>query len=126
MNSEEIPLAKALVVEEKNIHPVEFIQKTAFEQEEALRMNRIRVTQGIGAAVQEGLTQATLSRAGRLGSLPSSHLLYHAYRGDYADISPADIYGLPEHNPNVQPSSRALAEQQVYGHELTIKTLGIY
>lgn len=124
MSSVELPLAKAQAVEEKRIHPVEFIQRAAFDQEEGLRMNRIRTTQGLGAAVSEGLTQTTLSRVQRLGSLPSSHLLYHAYRGDYCDITPADLYGLPENNPNVQPSSRALAERAVYGYELTMKTMG--
>eukprot|EP00796_Vickermania_ingenoplastis_P004101 gene4101-2947_t len=125
MSSPELALASAVAVEEKKIHPVEFIQKASLAQEDALRMNRIRMTEGLGAAVFEGTTEASLVRVRRLGSLPASHVLYHSYRGDLMDMTPMDIYGLPEHNPNVQPSSRALVERDVYGHELTLETLRI-
>lgn len=125
MSCAEISLAKALPAEEKRIHPVEFIQKTAYEQEETLRMNRLRLTQGLGAAAFEGLTEMTLSRARRFGAIPSSATMYHSYHGDFSDISPLDLYGLLENNPCVQPSSRALAEKEIFGHELTVKSLGI-
>lgn len=125
MSSTEIPLARPLPVEEKYMHPVEFIQRTAYEQEEALRMHRLRATQGLGAAAFEGLTEMTLAHSRRFGALPSSQALYHSYRGEFSDISPLDVYDLLENTPTVQPSSRALAEKQIYGYELTLKTLGI-
>lgn len=125
MSCTEVPLPHSLPVEDKFIHPVEFIQKTAYQQEEALRMHRLRATQGLGAAAFEGLTELTLAHTRRFGALPSSLALYHSSRGDFSDISPLDIYGLLENTPNVQPSSRALAEKQIYGHELTLKTLGL-
>ncbi|EPY31880.1 hypothetical protein STCU_03144 [Strigomonas culicis] len=88
-------------------------------------MNRIRTTHGLGAAAEVALTEVTLMGGRRIGSLPSSDVLYHAYRGTLTEITPFDLYGRPEHNPNVQPSSRALAERAIYGHELTMKNMGM-
>lgn len=125
MATPEIPLVKPRNAEQQMMHPCEFIQRSAFQQEEALRMNRIRSTHGIGSAVEVGLTEVTLLGSRRLGAMPTSHALYHAYRGDYTDLKPTDLYGLPENDPNVQPSARALAERDVYGYELTMKKLGM-
>lgn len=125
MSSPELRLASARPMEGNLMHPCEFIQRSAFQQEEAQRMHQIRATHGIGAATEVAMTEATLLGCRRLGSLPTSNTLYHAYRGGFTEISPADLYGLPENNPNVQPSARAVVERQVYGYELTMKNLGM-
>ncbi|CAD2217485.1 hypothetical protein AGDE_00180 [Angomonas deanei] len=118
-----LPAGKA--VEEKVMHPVEFIQKSSFQQEEALRMNRIRSTHGLGAAMEVALTERTLLNSHRIGSIPSSYALYNSYRGNVSSMDTFDVLGLLEHNPNVQPSSRAIGERNVYGRELTMKSVGL-
>lgn len=121
----EIGLARPQAVEERLMHPVEFIQRSAPRQEEALRMNNIRTTHGLGAATEVALTEMTLLCSRRLGALPTSNTLYNAYRGNFTELSPVDVYGLPEHDPNVQPAPRVFVERQFYGHELTTKTMGL-
>lgn len=107
------------------MHPVEFIQRTAPRQEEVLRMNNIRTTHGLGAATEVALTEVTLLGSRRLGAMASSNTLYNAYRGNFTELTPCDVYGLPENDPNVQPAPRAFVEKQFHGHELTLKTLGL-
>jgi hypothetical protein len=124
MNTE-IRLARPQAREERLMHPVEFIQRSAPRQEEALRMNNIRTTHGLGAASEVALTEMTLLGSRRLGALPSSNTLYNAYRGNFTELTPSDVYGLPENDPNVQPAPRAFVERQFYGHELTMKTMGL-
>ncbi|CCW60811.1 unnamed protein product [Phytomonas sp. EM1] len=124
MSIPEIKLASPQV-QEGLMHPCEFIQRTSLRQEECMRMNRIRTTHGLGAAIDVGLTEATLLGSHRLGSLLSSNTLYNVYRGNLTQINPSDIYGLPENDPNVQPSSRTIVERGVYGYELTMKNLGV-
>ncbi|KAG5480527.1 hypothetical protein LSCM1_06230 [Leishmania martiniquensis] len=123
--SGEIGLPRPKAREERLMHPVEYIQRSAPRQEEALRMNNIRTTHGLGAATEVALTEVTLLGSRRLGALPSSNTLYNAYRGNFTELTPSDIYGLPENDPNVQPAPRAFVERQFYGHELTMKTLGL-
>lgn len=123
--SSEIGLPRPQAREERLTHPVEFIQRSAPRQEEALRMNNIRTTHGLGAATEVALTEVTLLGSRRLGALQSSNALYNAYRGNYTDLTPSDVYGLPENDPNVQPAPRALVEKQFHGHEVTMKTLGM-
>ncbi|KAK7195653.1 Proteasome maturation factor UMP1 [Novymonas esmeraldas] len=123
--SSEIGLLRPQAREERLMHPVEFIQRSAPRQEEAARMNNIRSTHGLGAATEVALTEVTLLGSRRLGALPTSNTLYHAYRGNFTELNPSDVYGLPEHDPNVQPAPRALVEKQFHGHELTMKTLGL-
>lgn len=125
MSLQEVSLSRARVQEEKLVHPCDFMQRSAAQQEEALRLHRIRSTHGLGAATDVALTEMTLGGGRRLGSLPASKLLYHSYRGGLTEISPEDVYGLPDNDPNVQPSARALAEKQVFGYELTMKNLGM-
>lgn len=88
-------------------------------------MHHIRTTHGLGAACEVGLTEVTLLGSRRLGALPTSHALYDAYRGNYAELGPMDLYGLAENDPRVQPAPRAFVERQFYGHELTMKTMGL-
>ncbi|CCW71536.1 unnamed protein product [Phytomonas sp. Hart1] len=124
MSSPDIKLAGPQA-QERLIHPCEYIQRSVFKQEECMRMNHIRTTHGLGAAIDVGLTEVTLLGSRRLGSLPTSNTLYNAYRGNFMELTPMDIYGLPENNPNLQPSSRAIIERGVYGYELTMKNLGL-
>ncbi|KAG5507015.1 hypothetical protein JKF63_05761 [Porcisia hertigi] len=123
--SSEIGISRPLAREERLMHPVEFIQRSAPRQEEAVRMNNIRTTHGLGSAIEVALTETTLLGSHRLGALPTSSALYHAYRGNYTELTPSDVYGLPENDPNVQPAPRALVERRFHGHELTMKTLGL-
>lgn len=125
MSSLEIPLARPRAQEQQLMHPCEYIQRTAFQQEEALRLNQIRTTHGLGAAISVALEEATLLGGRRIGALPASDTLYHAYRGDFTNIGPHDIYGLPENDPNVQPSTRAQLEKHIYGYELSMKNMGM-
>ncbi|CAJ1007548.1 hypothetical protein Q4I28_002861 [Leishmania naiffi] len=123
--SSEIGLPRPQAREERLMHPVEFIQRTAPRQEEVLRMNNIRTTHGLGAATEVALTEVTLLGSRRLGAMASSNTLYNAYRGNFTELTPCDIYGLLENDPNVQPAPRAFVEKQFHGHELTMKTLGL-
>ncbi|CAG9572728.1 conserved hypothetical protein [Leishmania major strain Friedlin] len=121
----DIGLPRPQAREERLMHPVEFIQRSAPRQEEALRMHNIRTTHGLGAATEVALTEVTLLGSRRLGAIPTSNTLYNAYRGNFTELAPCDLYGLPENDPNVQPTPRALVEKQFHGHELTMKTLGL-
>ncbi|KAG8348852.1 hypothetical protein ERJ75_000028600 [Trypanosoma vivax] len=110
---------------EQVLHPCDVIQRSAIQQDNAERLHRIRVTLGWGAAAHTALTETTLLSSRRLGALPTSHTLYHHYRGSVSELTPADIYGQPEDDPNVQPSSRAIVEKMVYGYELSMKNMGM-
>ncbi|KEG10183.1 hypothetical protein DQ04_04071030 [Trypanosoma grayi] len=124
MATKEIELLQAKP-REQLLHPCDVIQRSTFGKENAERLHRIRTTLGWGAAAETALTETTLLSSRRLGALPNSFALYHHYRGTVAELTPMDIYGQSEDNPTVQPSSRALVEKAVYGHELTMKNLGM-
>ncbi|KAH9589057.1 hypothetical protein LSM04_001222 [Trypanosoma melophagium] len=110
---------------EKLLHPCDVIQRTAVQSDNAKRLHHIRSTQGWGAAADTALTEATLLSSRRIGAMPSSFVLYHHYRGTVSELTPTDLYGLPEDDPNVQPASCALAEKAVYGYELSMKNMGM-
>ncbi|CBH16740.1 uncharacterized protein TEOVI_000576500 [Trypanosoma equiperdum] len=124
MSLREIELAQ-VQPREHLLHPCDVIQRSAFQRDNAERLHRIRTTLGWGAAADTALTETTLLSSRRLGALPSSFALYHHYRGTASELTPMDIYGQPEDDPNVQPSSRSVVEKLVYGHELTMKNMGM-
>ncbi|ESL07798.1 hypothetical protein TRSC58_04509 [Trypanosoma rangeli SC58] len=124
MATKEIQLPQAQP-RERVLHPCDVIQRGAFQKENSERLHRIRATLGWGAAADTALTETTLLSTRRLGALPSSFALYHHYRGTVSELTPMDLYGLSEDDPNVQPSSRAIVETSIYGYELTMKNLGM-
>ncbi|EAN84588.1 hypothetical protein C3747_2g1413c [Trypanosoma cruzi] len=124
MATKEIQLPQAQS-REPVVHPCDVIQRGAFHKDNAERLHRIRTTLGWGAAADTALTETTLLSARRLGAIPSSFALYHHYRGTASELTPMDLYGQPEDDPNVQPSSRAIVEKSVYGYELTMRNLGM-
>lgn len=105
-------------VKDQLVHPCQTAQRSLHEVEHRQRLHQIRATRGWSSAAQTSIEAAMLSRPTRLGGLKSSNVLYRSFNNQLTDMDVFDVYGLPQNNPNVQPSARALMEKDVFGEEL--------
>ena len=121
----ELPKAEP---KDKLVHPAEVIQRSGAEAQRRQHMHLVRATHGWALAAQISMEQAMLSHPTRLGGLRSTNVLQRHYDGRLTRVTPSDIFGLPQNDPNVQPSARALMEADVFGEELrfSVTRVGIH
>lgn len=103
---------------ESVVHPVQRIYREGAQAEAAARLHQLRATQGWTQAAKVCMDQAVFGRSGRMGGLPSSHLLLQHYNNTLTTIDVSDLYGRPEDQPAQQPAPRVFFERQFLGEEV--------
>lgn len=103
-------------------HPIEVIQRSKKNDEEARRLQQIRATMGWAAAADRAMTMQILANTGRMGGLPSSRASLRHFTGQNTRFEFEDFLGLQQNKAQVQPLPLAFFESEFDGTKLTLPT----
>lgn len=104
-------------------HPIEVVQKNARRLAEQQQLQQQALTFGRGFAMRTALDRHRIAGIERRGVMRSSNVLSDSYDDRLTQISFSDFLGLPKNNPNVQPTSRQLLNEELWGTDLVMKRM---
>jgi hypothetical protein len=105
------------------VHPVQVLQSTGRQADEAQELHRRAVTQGWAFATSTTLQRKHLAGTRRMAGLNSSNLMLDSFNNKLTRVEFSDFLGLPDDDANVQPRPRAVVEAEYFGEELVQKAM---